>query len=47
MGGEQNIFSLDKFITYPISKIIATFLYNIETKPNHVTISNIFLEFLF
>ena len=44
MGGEQNVFSLDKFITYPIAKVIAPFLYNIGIKPNHVTISNIFFR---
>ena len=26
MGGEQNVFSLDKYITYPIAKAIAPFL---------------------
>lgn len=44
MGGEQNVFSLDKYITYPIAKIIAPFLYNFGIKPNHVTISNIFFR---
>lgn len=44
MGGEQNVFSFDKYITYPIAKAIAPFLYNIGTKPNHVTISNIFFR---
>ena len=44
MGGEQDIFSLDKFITYPIAKVIAPFLYNFGIKPNHVTISNIFFR---
>ena len=44
MGGEQNVFSLDKYITYPIAKAIAPFLFNIGIKPNHVTISNIFFR---
>jgi len=44
MGGEQNIFSLDKYLTYPIAKAIAPFLYNIGIKPNHITISNIFFR---
>lgn len=44
MGGEQNVFSLDKYITYPIAKAIAPFLYNFGIKPNHVTISNIFFR---
>ena len=44
MGGEQNVFSLDKYITYPIAKVIAPFLYNIGIKPNHITISNIFFR---
>ena len=46
MGGEQNVFSLDKYITYPIAKAIAPFLFNIGIKPNHVTISNIFFRIL-
>ena len=44
MGGEQNVFSLDKYITYPIAKAIAPFLFNIGIKPNHVTISNMFFR---
>jgi phosphatidylglycerophosphate synthase len=41
MGGEQNVLSIDKYITYPIAKKIAPYLYNLGVKPNHVTIFNI------
>ena len=41
MGGEVNVISVDKYLSYPIAKTIAPFFYNLGIKPNDITIFNI------
>lgn len=45
MGGEINIFSIDKNINYPIAKRIAPVLYKLGIIPNYITIFNVIFRF--